>query len=100
MHSINHMPTVKSSFAIRLGSSPSPHRQLAQWAEPLWGAEPGFELGPALQQADELPTELRCTLLPPFLTSRLAETSISPLPGYGGRPMINSSIQREPPKKI
>jgi hypothetical protein len=26
----------------------------AQWAEPLWGAEPRFELGPALQQASAL----------------------------------------------
>ncbi len=25
----------------------------AQWAEPPWGAEPRFELGPALQQNNE-----------------------------------------------
>ncbi len=31
--------------------------------EPPWGAEPRNELGPALQQASALPTELRCTLL-------------------------------------
>jgi hypothetical protein len=30
--------------------------------EPPCGAEPRFELGPALQQAGALPTELRCTL--------------------------------------
>jgi hypothetical protein len=72
------MPTVKSSVAIRLGSSPSPHCQLAQWEKPLWGAEPGFELGPALHQADELPTDLRRTLLPTFLINRLAEISIYP----------------------
>jgi hypothetical protein len=34
----------------------------AQWAEPPWGAEPRFELGPALQQASALPTEPHCTL--------------------------------------
>ncbi len=78
MHSTNHIPTAKSSFAIRLGSSPSSHCQLAQWEKPLWGAEPRFELGPAFHQADELPTRLRRTLLPTFLTNRLAEISISP----------------------
>jgi hypothetical protein len=30
----------------------------AQWAEPSWGAEQRFKLGPALQQANELLTEL------------------------------------------
>jgi len=30
--------------------------------KPPWGAEPRFELGPAVQQASALPTELRCTL--------------------------------------
>jgi hypothetical protein len=35
----------------------------AQWAEPPWGAEPRFELGPALQQASALPTKPRCTLV-------------------------------------
>jgi hypothetical protein len=34
----------------------------AQWAEPPWGSETRFELGPALQQASALPSELRCTL--------------------------------------
>ena len=34
----------------------------AQWVEPPWGAEPRFELGPALQQASALPTEPHCTL--------------------------------------
>jgi hypothetical protein len=29
---------------------------------PPWGAEPGFELGPAVQQADALLSELRRTL--------------------------------------
>ncbi len=35
---------------------------------PPWGAEPGFELKPALQQASALPTEPRCTftLYPEF----------------------------------
>jgi hypothetical protein len=31
--------------------------------KPPWDAEPKIELGPALQQADALPTELRRTLL-------------------------------------
>ncbi len=30
---------------------------------PPWGAEPGFELGPAVQQADALLFDLRRTLL-------------------------------------
>jgi hypothetical protein len=33
----------------------------AQWVEPPWGAEPRFELGPALQQASALPTEPHCS---------------------------------------
>jgi hypothetical protein len=37
----------------------NPHRVFAQQGEPPWDAEPRFELGPALQQADALPTELR-----------------------------------------
>ncbi len=36
-----------------------PHRVFAQQGDPPWDAEPRFELGPALQQADALPTELR-----------------------------------------
>ncbi len=40
----------------------------AQWVEPPWGAEPRFELGPALQQASALPTEPHCTVpLPPYI---------------------------------
>jgi hypothetical protein len=39
-----------------------PHRFYAQQEKPSWGAEPRFELGPALQQADALPTLLRRTL--------------------------------------
>ncbi len=37
----------------------NPHRVFAQQGEPPWDAEPRFELGSALQQADALPTELR-----------------------------------------
>jgi hypothetical protein len=33
---------------------------------PPWGAEPGFELGPAVQQADALPFELRRTPVPTY----------------------------------
>jgi hypothetical protein len=38
------------------------HRWSAQLGNPPWGAEPGIELGPALQHADALPSELRRTL--------------------------------------
>ncbi len=41
----------------------NPHRVFAQQGEPPWDAEPRFELGPALQQADALPTELRRILI-------------------------------------
>jgi len=37
----------------------NPHHVFTQQGEPPWDAEPRFELGPALQQADALPTELR-----------------------------------------
>ncbi len=53
---------MNSSVAIRRDSFPSPHRWSTQWKKPLWGAEPRIEVGPALQQADALPTELRRTL--------------------------------------
>ena len=39
-----------------------PHCLLAQVEKPPRGAEPRFELGPAIQQADALPSELRRTL--------------------------------------
>jgi hypothetical protein len=45
---------------IRWGPSPYLHSCRLSGAEPPWGAEPRFELGPALQQASALPTELRC----------------------------------------
>jgi hypothetical protein len=40
--------------------SPSPHRRSAQWENGV--PSPRIELGPALQQADALPSELRRTL--------------------------------------
>ncbi len=40
----------------------------AHWAEPPWGAEPRFELGPAFEQASALPTKPRCTLTKPRCT--------------------------------
>jgi hypothetical protein len=43
-------------------SSPFSHRRSAQWENPPLGAAPRIELGPALQQADVLPTELCRTL--------------------------------------
>ena len=54
--------TIHLSVAIRWGLSPSPHRLKAQWEDPPCGAEPRIELGPALQQADGLPTEPRRTI--------------------------------------
>jgi hypothetical protein len=48
---------------IRRGSSPFPHRWTAQRQKPPWGAESGFELGPALQRADVLPTDTCRTLI-------------------------------------
>ncbi len=40
---------------------PYPHRLCAQWGKLPCGAEPRIELGPALLQADALPTEPRRT---------------------------------------
>jgi hypothetical protein len=31
--------------------------------KPSWGAKPGFDFGPAVQQASAQSTELRCSLL-------------------------------------
>jgi hypothetical protein len=53
--------TIIHSFILHL--SPRPHRFFAQQGDPPWDAEPRIELGPALQQADALSTELRRTLL-------------------------------------
>jgi hypothetical protein len=41
----------------------SPHCRSVKWEKPTRGAKPRIELGPASQQADALPTELRLTLL-------------------------------------
>jgi hypothetical protein len=62
IHSFNHIHTIHLSIAIRWGLSPSPHCLKAQWEDPPCGAEPRIELGPALQQADALPTEQRRTI--------------------------------------
>jgi Na+-transporting methylmalonyl-CoA/oxaloacetate decarboxylase gamma subunit len=61
-YSFYHIHTVHSSVVIRQGSSPSPHRWSVQREKPPWGAKPRIELGPVLEQAEELPTELRHTL--------------------------------------
>ncbi len=58
-HSCN---TIHLSVAIRRGLSPFLHRLEAQWEKPPCGAEPRIELGPALQQADALPTKPRHTI--------------------------------------
>jgi hypothetical protein len=62
IHPFNHIHTIHFSVTIRRGLSPFPHRLYAQWERPPCGAEPGSELGPALQQADALPTEPRRTI--------------------------------------
>jgi hypothetical protein len=49
--------------------NPSPFTSsllLSAREEPLWGAEPRIDLGPFLQQAGALPTELRHTLQIPL----------------------------------
>ncbi len=63
IHSFNHIHTIHLSIAFRWGLSPFLHRLSAQWERPPCGAEPRIELGPALQQADALPTEPRRTIL-------------------------------------
>ncbi len=64
IHSFNHIHPWHLSIYIRWGLSPFLHRLSAQWGKPPCGAEPWIELGPALQQADALPTEPRRTLSP------------------------------------
>ncbi len=54
-HSFNHIHTIHLSVAIRRGLSPSPHRFVSSVGK----TEPRIELGPALQQADALPTAPR-----------------------------------------
>jgi hypothetical protein len=79
IHSFNHIHTIYISVAIRWGLSPSPHRLKAQWEDPPCGAKPRIELGPALQQADALPTEPRrmmknmmCNFQKVYLANRTA----------------------------
>jgi hypothetical protein len=62
------MHTIHLSIAICRGLSPFPHRLYAQWETPPCGAEPRFELGLALQQADALSTEPRRTITEPRRT--------------------------------
>jgi hypothetical protein len=55
---------ILSSLIICRGlSSLYLHHFGAQQEKPPWGAGLKIELKPALQQANALPTELRCTLL-------------------------------------
>ncbi len=58
-----HILTLHLYVAIRWDSYPSPDRWSVQWEKPPWGLEPRIELGPTLQQADALPTELRRALV-------------------------------------
>jgi hypothetical protein len=68
IHSFNHIHTIHLSVTILRGLSPSPHHLKAQWEKPPCGAELRIELGPALQQADVLPTEPRRTMTEPRRT--------------------------------
>jgi hypothetical protein len=68
IYSFNHIQTVHLSIAIRRGLSPFLHCLSAQWETLHCGAEPRIELGPALQQADALPTEPRRTITEPRRT--------------------------------
>jgi hypothetical protein len=58
----NYIRTIHSSISIRRGLSPFFVIAFAQREKPPWGAEPGFELGPSVQQTSALTTELCCTL--------------------------------------
>ncbi len=68
IHSFNHIHAIHISVAIRRGLYPSLHCLKAPWEKPPCGAEPRIELGPAVQQADVLPTEPRLTITEPRLT--------------------------------
>jgi hypothetical protein len=72
-----HIHTIHLSIAIRWGLSPYPHCLKAQWEDPPYGAEPRIELGPALQQADVLPTEPRRTILSHAAPSEPRRTILS-----------------------
>jgi hypothetical protein len=60
-----HFHTVHSLYPFVEASLLFLHCVFAQREKPPWGAdaEPGFKLGPAIQQASALPTEPRCTLI-------------------------------------
>ncbi len=60
-HSNNTFIRHHSSRSLSISSSP-----LSSAGKPPCGAEPRIELGHALQQADALPTEPRCTIKTPF----------------------------------
>jgi hypothetical protein len=57
IHSYNHLLKTFAEAHLHIFIA------IGQWAEPPWGAEPRFELGPALQQVSALASELRFTLL-------------------------------------
>jgi hypothetical protein len=61
----NHIHTVHSFICIRQGFSPFSSMLVRSEEKAPWGAEPGFELGPAIQQASAQPDEPRCTLNEP-----------------------------------
>ncbi len=64
IHSFHHIRTIRNPIANRRGSSLSPHRWSAQWEKslPLVPSRESNSLGPALQQADALPSEQHRTL--------------------------------------
>ncbi len=56
---ITFIQYIHSFISIRRGTSPFLHCLLAQREKPPRGAEPRFELGPAIQLASALPTQPR-----------------------------------------
>jgi hypothetical protein len=71
IHTITFIQYIYPSPFAEASLHPFLHRLLAQWGEPPCGAEPRIELGPALQQADALPTEPRRTIKRLFRLFRL-----------------------------
>ncbi len=79
-----HIHTIHLSIAVCWGLSPSPHRLKAQWEDPPCGAEPGIELGPALQQAEIKMESGSATLLRPRASDfqEIQRTGRTRVPNY------------------
>ncbi len=94
---IHHSIIQKHSLRpISISSQPS-----AQWAETSWGAELGFEFGPALQQANTLPTEPRSPVSGMTLSSEVAvsQPAKPPPPRPSAPPSRPSAPPMVPPPR-